>query len=94
MTKPPLKEVGDLFAGCTFRFDGRANVFQRSRCANAIYRAAVFQQEKRRLGCAGRSELASMRGFVLLVHFDVLPNYLPRLRRRPQNPLFAPGSAG
>ena len=30
------------------------------------------------------------RGSVLLVHFDVLPNYLLCLRRRPQIPLFAP----
>jgi hypothetical protein len=34
------------------------------------------------------------RGCVLLVHFDVLPNYLLCLRRRPQIPLFAPRSAG
>jgi hypothetical protein len=90
MTKPPRKEVADLFTGCTFCFGSRADVFQRSRCANAIYRAAILLKGKN----SGRSELASMRGRVLLVHFNVLPSYLSCLRYRPQNLLFAPRSSG
>src|SRR5271163_486148 len=47
MTKPPLKEVGDLFTGCTFCFGSRADVFQRSRCVNAIHREAIFFKRKK-----------------------------------------------
>ena len=82
----------------TFRtscFGSRADVFQRSRCANAIHRAVIFFKRKK-LAAWVRGPLGlgvDACGCVLLIHFDVLPNYLLCLRRRPQIPLFASRTA-
>ena len=64
--------------------------------ANAIHRAAIFFQKEKIGGLGARAARIGLdaRGCVLLVNFDVLPNYLLCLRRRPQIPLFAPRSAG
>jgi hypothetical protein len=64
--------------------------------ANAIYRAAIFFQKEKIGGLGARAARIGLdaRGCVLLVNFDVLPNHLLCLRRRPQIPLFAPRSAG
>ena len=77
----------------TFRtscFGSRADVFQRSRCANAIHRAAISLQGKNwRLGCAGRPNLASMRAGASCL-FISMSELFAVLASSPANPTVRP----
>ena len=64
-------------------------------------RKPIIELSKRKRRCLSAKPVRGPLGLgldarrcVLLGHFDVLPNYLLCLRRRPQIPLFAPRSAG
>jgi hypothetical protein len=71
---------------------GKISILRRTR---STARRFFFQKEKiGGLGARAARIGLDARGCVLLVNFDVLPNHLLCLRRRPQIPLFAPRSAG